>query len=126
MNSYNDLTNERIHQNSSPLRTSLCVDHLEIQSHRKNGCIVSAGFSARACATCMASASMLTNHSEGWDLKTTQLLTAQFEQTLRAPLQAPWPERLQAFRYFEHLRAEPEHRDCALLPWRELIRSLRS
>ena len=60
---------------------SLCGDRIRIQLRVVDGAVVGAGFTADACALCIASASLLTDHVRGMSVARAALVDAQWVHT---------------------------------------------
>jgi nitrogen fixation NifU-like protein len=98
----------------------VCGDQVEMRARFQDERVVDVGFAAKACAICTASASLLSEAANGWSSEKILSLRMRFEKLITAQAEVGWPEELEAFRSFEHLRVNPRRRACAILPWMAL------
>lgn len=101
-----------------------CGDQVEIGLHISGHEILAAGFSARACAICTASSSLLSERLKGSSIVDALHTAKEFEAAIVASASSEWPASLIPLRSFEHLRVNPMRRTCALLPWTALKKAL--
>ncbi len=107
------------------LTNPVCGDHVELKIHLDENKIIEAGFKAKACAICSASASLLAETVRGIHLTDAIKMGQTFEASVMESEQAPWPENILALNCFEHLRVNPARKMCALLPWVVLKNALK-
>lgn len=107
---------------TAKLLNPICGDQVEMRARIENGIFRDVGFAARACAICSASASLLSEAASGWTVGDARDLKGLFEKAVTQSADESWPEELNAFRSFEHLRLNPRRRGCAILPWLALVR----
>jgi nitrogen fixation protein NifU and related proteins len=105
------------------LANPICGDTVYLKLHMQNHQIQQAGFAAEACAICTASASLLCDELVKVSILQTIPMVESFEAAVLAPPGEVWPETLNKFRCFEHLRKNPARKACALLPF-VLLRSI--
>ncbi len=111
---------------SGKLTNPICGDHVEIALYYLDGAIKEAGFSAKACSICTASASMLCDLIPGQSRKSSLQLSQIFEDALVQSIETRWPLEIKSLEAFEHLKINVQRRPCALLPWILLKKILRS
>jgi len=99
------------------LTNPLCGDHVTLKLQIENKKILEAGFQAKACAICTASASLLCEDLHGQTVTVAIGMTQDFEANILAELATPWPKALEIFHCFEHLKTNPSRKTCALLPF---------
>jgi nitrogen fixation protein NifU and related proteins len=102
---------------SGQLTNPICGDHVELKLHVRGKNILRAGFAAKACAICSASASLLCDELHNVAIADAIQMTQTFESQILAPAGEAWPPSLSAFQCFEHLRVNPSRKTCALLPF---------
>ena len=107
---------------SAKLLNPVCGDHVEMRARIDNGVLKDVGFATKACAICSASASLLSGEANGWTVERSREMKNLFEAAVTQREDEAWPEELQAFRSFEHLRLNPRRRGCAILPWLALVK----
>ena len=95
----------------------LCGDQVELKINLSQDTINEIGFLAKACAICSASTSMMCEEVKGKNLEHAQKLSLDFEESVIAQQENPWPQGLENLKSFEHLRVNPTRKACALLPW---------
>jgi nitrogen fixation NifU-like protein len=109
------------------LTNPICGDHVHIQIQVKDMSICEIGYSAKACAICSASTSLMCEEVKDKNLDRVLGLSQDFESSILmvagAAGQEAWPSHLESLRSFEHLRVNPTRRGCALLPW-VILRSI--
>ncbi|MGE0634351.1 MAG: iron-sulfur cluster assembly scaffold protein, partial [Pseudobdellovibrionaceae bacterium] len=103
------------HQNQ--ITNPICGDHVQLKFRVENQVIREVGFSARACAICTASASILCENILDKKIDFVLKLAYLFEESILASSDSLWAEELNGFISFQHLRVNPSRRACALLPW---------
>ncbi len=109
---------------SARMVNPLCGDQVEIRIIVRNGKVSEAGFSAKACAICSASASILCGEIQDISRDSFHALKSDFEKTISDAFDPVWPESLRAFNSFSHLKVNPRRRGCAILPWAALMKAL--
>jgi nitrogen fixation NifU-like protein len=102
---------------AAQMTNPLCGDHVEIRLRAEEQQILELGHKASACAIGSASASLVAEKLKGYTLDDVQNLTDLFINSISEAPDQPWPEALDDFRCFEHLRSNPSRRMCAALPW---------
>jgi nitrogen fixation protein NifU and related proteins len=100
-----------------PITNPLCGDHVHIKINLHEKQIVEIGFSARACAICSASTSVMCEEVGGKAAEEALAMATQFENILLTPGTEIWPQTLGSLIGFAHLRVNPARKACALLPW---------
>ncbi len=104
---------------TASLTNPLCGDQIEVGIRIAAGRIEAIGFSANACAVCVASASVMTQELHGADV---DAFAAALERLDRAAAGEPTPGS--QVDLFTVLADFPSRRPCAQLPWRALERAL--
>lgn len=94
-----------------------CGDQVEMAVTVKDGLVEAAGFSARACAICTASSSMLAKTMPGLGMPEILRRGDLFEAALVEEETREWPSALADLASLAHLRVNPSRRACAILPW---------
>lgn len=103
----------------------ICGDQVELRMKSDGARITEVGFSAKACAICSASASLLCEIIAGHSRAQAFSMVQEFETTLCQSPESAWPLNLKKLECFSHLRVNPTRKTCALLPWvtmRKLVR----
>ena len=110
---------------TSQLLNPICGDQVELRFTIEESKITHLGFSAKACAICTASASLLVESANGWSVEDFAKIKIAFEKALVEDVQAEWPNCISEFRYFSHLRVNIRRRACAILPWVAIEKGLK-
>jgi nitrogen fixation NifU-like protein len=99
------------------LRNPICGDRVDLKLRIESGVITEAGFKAEACAICSASAALLTASIQQKPVQKMIEMTQEFEKNILLTPETAWPETLNNFQVFEHLKVNPSRKTCALLPF---------
>lgn len=105
------------------LTNPLCGDEIEVGVWRAGGALESVRFRARACAICVASASLMTEQAAGAGTDAAIALAARVRHWIEAGGEPPadLPEPLAALAVTRDL---PNRERCVTLPWEALERAL--
>lgn len=95
----------------------ICGDAVHLKIQTQNQHVIEIGFSAKACAICTASSSLLCEELAGKSVEAALGFAESFEMALLESPDSSWPELLLGLRCFEHLRVNPTRKACALLPF---------
>jgi len=107
------------HQNEQ--YNPLCGDRIRLAFVVADGTVEDCSFDGEACAICMASASMLCEHTSGRDIAEVIQLQQSLEQALAGQTETL---PVQALNALLGARRYPSRIRCALLPWIAAIKAL--
>jgi len=111
---------------SGKMTNPLCGDHVEFRLQIEDDHIVDVGFRADACAICSAASSLVSIKLKNVKVSEAMKYAITFEDTVASLKDDGWPSVIDEFKCFEHLRAVPSRRVCAILPWVAIRSALKS
>jgi nitrogen fixation NifU-like protein len=100
----------------------ICGDRVDVGVRMGDGVIVEVAVTARACALCVASGSIMTELVSGRDVSAVRDLAERFEADLDPG--ADDGADLGELVSFRGIRRFPSRKGCALLPWHTLLDAL--
>ena len=111
------------HTHTASRANPTCGDSVEIRLRIADGAICELGYRVRGCALCSASASLMNETVAGLS-RAEAVETAKIFASYVAGEEPELPPSLSSLGVFDHLRANPTRRRCALLPWTALSAAL--